>query len=82
MQNLTQEEARVLVRETVRETFLMLGLKVDDPIEVQKDFQHLRDWRETTDAIKTKGAVAATGIVVTGAVGALWLGVKEFLKGG
>lgn len=57
----------------------MLGLKVDDPIEVQKDFQHLREWRETTESVKAKGLLAVVGVVASGLCAALWLGLKEFL---
>jgi hypothetical protein len=77
---LSPEEMRELVRETVRETinetFLRLGVKIDDPIEVQKDFQHLRDWRNTTESVKSKALLAAVGLLVSGLLGALWLGLK------
>jgi len=79
LQNLTPEEARALIREAVRETFLMLGVKVDDPIEVQKDFQHLREWRTTTDSIKSKGLLTLVGIAVSGIAAAAWLGFKALL---
>ncbi|UTC27986.1 hypothetical protein [Stenotrophomonas phage A1432] len=78
LNNLTREEARLVIRESVREAFLMLGIKVDDPIEVQKDFQHLREWRNTTDAVKRKGLLTIIGILTTGFLAALWLGIKEF----
>ena len=81
LQNLTPEEARALIREAVRETFLMLGLKVDDPIEVQKDFQHLREWRSTTERVKAKGMLAIVSVVVSGLAAAIWLGLKEMLGG-
>ena len=81
LQNLTSEEARALIREAVRETFLMLGVKVDDPIEVQKDFQHLREWRSTTESVKAKGMLAIVGVVVSGLAAALWMGLKELLGG-
>lgn len=77
---LTQAEAQELIRATVRETFLMLGVKVDDPIEVQKDFQHLRDWRCTTDSIKSKGMLTLVGLAASGLAAALWLGFKELLR--
>ena len=79
LQNLTPEEARALIREAVRETFLMLGVKVDDPIEVQKDFQHLREWRNTTESIKSKGLLTLVGIAGAGLVAAFWLGFKELI---
>lgn len=80
LQNLTAEEARTVIRETVRETFLMLGVKIDDPIEVQKDFQHLRDWRQTTESIKSKGMLTMTGVLLSGLLAAAWVGIKEFLN--
>lgn len=80
LQNLTPEEARTLIREAVRETFLMLGVTVDDPIEVQKDFNHLREWRNTTESIKSKSMMTVVGIMVTGTLAALWLGLKEMIK--
>lgn len=58
----------------------MLGLKVDDPIEVQKDFQHLREWRSTTETLKRKTLLTMLGIVVSGMVGALVMGVKEIFS--
>lgn len=80
LQNLTPEEARALIREAVRETFLMLGLKVDDPIEVQKDFQHLREWRSTTETLKRKTLLTMLGIVVSGMIGAMVMGAKEIFS--
>lgn len=81
LHNLTPDEARALIREAVRETFLMLGVRVDDPIEVQKDFQHLREWRSTTESVKAKGLLALVGIIVSGLAAAVWLGVRELLGG-
>lgn len=80
LQNLTPDEARALIREAVRETFLMLGVTVDDPIEVQKDFQHLREWRNTTNSLKSKGLLTAIGIVTSGFLAAAWMGIKEILN--
>ena len=80
LHNLTPDEARSLIREAVRETFLMLGVKVDDPIEVQKDFQHLREWRSTSESIKSKGVLTVAGIFFSGLAAAVWLGFKEILS--
>jgi hypothetical protein len=80
LHNLTPDEARALIREAVRESFLLLGMQINDPIEVQKDFQHLREWRTTTESIKTKGLLALVGVLVTGLAGAAWMGIREMLK--
>lgn len=78
-QGLTKDEARDLIRDTVRETFLMMGVKVDDPLEVQKDFQHLREWRTTMESVKSKGLLTIIGVAVSGVTAAVWLGLKELL---
>jgi hypothetical protein len=82
---MTKDELRELIRETVKEsveeTFLRLGVATNDPIEVQKDFQHLRDWRLTSQSIKMKVLASAFGLLVTGGLAALWVGLKDqFLK--
>lgn len=79
--NLTPDEARVLIRDTVRETLLTLGLSMDDPLQVQKDFQHLREWRETTEAVKKKTAMAIAGVLVSGICAAAWMGIKGYFNG-
>lgn len=79
MPHFTHDEAKALVREAVRETFLMLGVKVDDPLEVQKDFQHLREWRYTMQSIRSKGMLTLVGIALTGLLAAAWLGIKDLL---
>lgn len=78
--SMTPEEVREMIRQTVRETFTTLGVQVNDPIEVQKDFQHLREWRTTTDSIKKKGIMTMVGILITGAVAAAWLGIKALVN--
>jgi hypothetical protein len=67
-------------RATVKEFFLALGVNADDPeavIAVQKDFAHLRAWREASDTIKRKGLGAAVTIVVTGLLGLVWLALSR-----
>jgi hypothetical protein len=72
---LTHAELKAVVTETVHETFVKLGVDATDPIEMQKDFQHVRDWRTTTDLIKQKGIVALVVLVVTGVMGLIWVNV-------
>ena len=70
---LSDTELRNVVRDAVHETFIGLGLDASDPIETQKDFQHLRDWRETTDAVKRKGVMTLVGIFVAGLAAMVWI---------
>lgn len=72
----TDQEVRTIVRATVKETLLALGIDTDEPLEAQKDFQHLRAWRQSSDTVKSQGLVAAVGILVTGILGLVWIALK------
>jgi hypothetical protein len=76
----TEDELRTIIQDSVKqaveETFVRLGVSVTDPIEMQKDFQHLREWRMTTASMKAKLLVAATGLVVSALAASAWMGIK------
>jgi hypothetical protein len=67
------------VRETMRDTLKGLGLDVDNPLEVQSDFQALRDWRLLIKSARHRFIIVTVGIVVAGAFAAIWAGIKSFL---
>lgn len=46
-----------------------------DP-EYRKDWEHARKWRLAIESATSKGFLAVVGIIVSGAAGALWLGIK------
>ena len=75
----SHEEQRLLIKDTVKETLLTLGLDISDPIKMQKDFQHLREWRETTEAVWQKGTFTIIAMLIAGFVSALWIGIKTQL---
>lgn len=70
---------REVIRQTVHDTLIELGVDSEDPTEMQKDFIHLREWRITMEQAKNKGVMATVGFLVTGVVALLWLGIKTFL---
>ena len=80
----TDEEARALAkvaaqtaaREVLRELFVALGVDIDDPTEVQKDMAFIRDWRESSEAIKRQGVVALAIAFVIGLAGLVWAALK------
>lgn len=76
---LGREEMRQLVRSAVLETLSQLGVDTSSPIEMQRDFQHLRDWRMAQEVIRRKGYMTLMGILVTGFVGLLWVGFKDVI---
>lgn len=70
------EIARQAAHETLVQFFLALGIDASDPkalIEVQKDLSQMRNWRESTEAIKNKSIATAITVIVTGALGLAWL---------
>lgn len=76
---MTRDELKDLAKETAHEVLRGLGVDVDAPLEFQKDMAHVRDWRKSSEAVKSAGLLAAIGVVVTGTLGALWLGIKSSL---
>jgi hypothetical protein len=55
------------------------GIEEEDRRELRADFQHLRRWRKSVEQAQSYTFKAAITIIVTGLVGAVWLGVKAVL---
>jgi hypothetical protein len=47
--------------------------------EMRADFQHLRRWRKSVEQAQSYTFKAVITVIVTGFVGAVWLGVKAVL---
>jgi ABC-type transporter Mla maintaining outer membrane lipid asymmetry permease subunit MlaE len=47
--------------------------------EMRADFQHLRRWRKSVEQAQSYTFKAVITIIVTGLVGAVWLGLKVML---
>jgi arginyl-tRNA synthetase len=75
------QQLREVMVATVGETLTALGIEHDDPIEVQKDMRHLREWRTSTENIKQKGYLTMVAISVSGTLGLVVLGLKKWLNG-
>lgn len=71
-----EREVRRIVSEAVTETLTRIGIEADDPLEVQKDMQHLRAWRESVTTVKRQSLVTAIGILSAGILGAIWMALK------
>lgn len=78
MSELSEHEIRQIVAETVAETLTRLGVDAANPKEMQADFQHLRDWRESIKTVKRQGLMTAVGVITVGFLGLLW---AAFTKG-
>lgn len=75
----TVQELKALVSATVVETLVKLGVDAENPIEMQRDFSHLREWRQTTESLKRRGALAVLSMLLAGGAAALWLGIKALV---
>jgi hypothetical protein len=53
----------------IETTLASFGIEEDDRKELRADFEHLRRWRKSVEQ-------AVITVIVTGVVGAVWLGVK------
>jgi hypothetical protein len=81
---MTEAEIRAIVddvaakaaKEAVKEIFLTLGIRTDDALEVQKDMQHLRAWRESVATVKRQSLLTAIGIITVGVLGLIWTTIK------
>lgn len=73
---MTESEIKKIVAETVVETLIRLGVDATDPIEVQKDFQHLRAWRNSINTVQRQGIMTAVGVLTVGVLGVIWLAIK------
>ena len=76
---LDENRVREIVKDTTHETLVHVGVQADDPIEVQKDFQFIRDWRKSSQSVKSKAVVASIGFFVSAALGAAWMGLRSWI---
>jgi ABC-type transporter Mla maintaining outer membrane lipid asymmetry permease subunit MlaE len=55
------------------------ALELIHRIELRADFQHLRRWRKSVEQAQSYTFKAVITVIVTGLVGAVWLGLKVML---
>ena len=47
--------------------------------DFQSDMAHVRAWRESMEAAKSRSFLAIIALITAGAAGALWIGFKELV---
>jgi len=55
------------------------GIEEEDRRELRADFQHLRRWRKSVEQAQNYTFKAVITIIVSGFLGAIWLGTKAML---
>ena len=78
-QRLRQEDIDAVVLKAVATTLTSFGIEEDDRRELRADFQHLRRWRRSVEQAQSYTFKAVITVIVTGFVGAVWLGIKATL---
>lgn len=78
-QRLWQEDIDAVVLKAVATTLTSFGIEEDDRRELRADFQHLRRWRRSVEQAQSYTFKALITVIVTGVVGAVWLGIKATL---
>lgn len=57
--------------------FMRLGVDTTDPLSMQKDFAHLRAWRESTELVRNKSLTVAVTVIVTGILALVWAALSH-----
>lgn len=73
---LHEDDIDNVVVKTVVALLTSFGLDEDDRKELRLDFQHLRKWRKSVDQAQTLTFKVVLTAILTGLIGAVWLGFK------
>ena len=76
--NLSGEEVRQIVRQELERALTGVGLDWDNQASQQADLAWLHEMRTTTQSAVRHAVTVAMGLIVTGLIGAIWIGVKFF----
>ncbi len=76
---LHNSEVDEVVLKTIATILTSFGIEEEDRVELRADFQHLRKWRKSIEQTQTYAFKTIVTVIVTGLVGAVWLGIKTTL---
>lgn len=76
IRNLIHDTAEKAAEEAVKKTLLTIGISTAEPLELQKDMQHLREWRQSVSTIKKQGLITMVAVITAGILGAIWLMIR------
>jgi len=78
-QRLHHDDIDVVILKTIATILTSFGIEEEDRKELRADFQHLRRWRKSVEQAQSFTFKAVITIIVTGFIGAVWLGAKVML---
>ena len=76
---LRHSDIDAVVLKTIATILTSFGIEEADRRELRADFQHLRRWRKSVEQVQSYTFKAVVTVIVTGFVGAVWLGAKVVL---
>lgn len=76
---LHNSEVDEVVLRTIASILTSFGIEEEDRAELRADFIHLRKWRKSVDQATSLTFKVVITALVTGFVGAVWLGFKTML---
>src|SRR3978361_2257332 len=76
---LHNSDVDTVVLKAIATILTSFGIEEEDRKELRADFQHLRRWRKSFEQAQSYTFKAVITIIVTGFVGAVWLGIKVML---
>lgn len=74
-----EQSIDTIVMKSVASVLASFGIEDDDRREIRADFQHLRRWRKSVEQAQSYTFKAMITVIVSGLVGAAWLGVNVML---
>lgn len=76
---LHNSEVDEVVLKTIATILTSFGIEEEDRVELRADFVHLRKWRKSVEQAQGLTFKVVVGAIVSGFVGAFWLGFKTIL---
>lgn len=76
---LHNNEIDEVVLKTIATILTSFGIEEEDRAELRADFVHLRRWRKSVEQAKGYGLKAIVTVIISGMIGAFWLGFKTML---
>jgi len=68
-----------IVEKAIGAALMTFGIEADDRQEMRADLAHLRKWRKSVEAAESLTFKVVLGTIVSGLVGAVWMGFKIFV---
>jgi hypothetical protein len=76
---LQRDDIDAVASRTVVTMLMSLGIEQEDRRQIRADLDCLRRWRKNVEQAQSYGFKAAIAVIVSGFIGAFWLGIKVVL---